>query len=129
MKTVNDPRIVALQLKQARPGPVGLHREGFLGRIEVDEAATPGLIAESTPFGRDDRRVVAILARPHDPGMFVQCKGDVCLECQPRAFENYFWAEFGHRRLVEVLYSVSIIVIGSGSEPVSLEHLVIFALT
>jgi hypothetical protein len=96
MKSVDNPRIVALELEHASPGLVGLQGERLLLGLEIDEPPAPGLVGEAAPFGRDERRVVAILARTDDAGVLVEGEGEVRLMGQARPFEDDFGAKFGH---------------------------------
>jgi len=49
-------------------------------RLEVDEATTPGEVGKRTPLGRDEWRVIAILAWTDDTGVLIERKGDVGFE-------------------------------------------------
>ena len=104
VKAVNDPRVIALQFKQARPGGVGFHRQRFLLRLKVDRAAPPGKVGEGAPFRRNERRVIFVFARSHDARMLVERKGDVGFERQARAFEDDFWGKFAHGGIISLRY-------------------------
>jgi hypothetical protein len=69
---------------------VGLHRDGFFLRLEVDEAASPWDVGEGTPLGGDERRVVVVLARTDNARVLVEGEGDLGLEREARPFEDDF---------------------------------------
>ena len=88
VETINDPRVVAQKLKEPYPGLVGLQGQGFFVGLEVDEPPPPREIGEGAPFGGNEWRVVAVLPRPDDAGMFIQGECDLRLVGQPCAFQN-----------------------------------------
>ena len=83
MESVDDPAVVGQQLEQAGPGRVGLHCPRLLIGGVVDQAPTPGNIAEATPLGRHERRGVLVLAVADQPGVAVQGQGEVGLMGEP----------------------------------------------
>ncbi len=102
VEAVNDPRIIALKFKEARPGGISFHRQRFFLRLKVDRAAPPGKVGESAPLCRNERRMIFIFARAHNARMFVERKGDVGLEGQACAFEDNFWGKFWHRQIISL---------------------------
>jgi hypothetical protein len=52
METIDDPRIIPVQLKEADPEPIGFHSRFFLCRVEVDQTGTIGVRCKTVPFGR-----------------------------------------------------------------------------
>ena len=77
VESVDNPGIVALQFKQTHPGAVSFQSQFFLLRFEVNQAASPGEIGESTPFGRNDRGVAIESTWTNNARMFVQGNGNV----------------------------------------------------
>ena len=94
VEAIHDPRVIFLQLKQARPGGLGFHRPIFFVRPEINRSASPGIVGARAPLGRDDRRVVTIFARSHETRMLVQLEGNLRFERQAGALQDDLGAEF-----------------------------------
>ena len=94
VESVYDPRIISLQLEQLHPDPISLHGHIFFLRLKVDQAPAPWKVRKCAPFSRDDRRVIAVLARTDDTWMFIESEGDLGLVGEARAFKYDFGAEF-----------------------------------
>ena len=103
MEAVHDPGIVFLQLEHTRPGGIRFHSQGFFVGLEVDRSASPGVVRERTPFGRDQWRVVTIFSRAHHAGMLIQFERNFGFERQACAFEDDFWTEFASHSLAVYL--------------------------
>src|SRR5574340_1836100 len=102
MKAVNNPRIIALELENPRPGVIGFHGEGFLVRLEIDRPAPSREISKGTPFGRNEGGMITILAWSNDTGMLVKQKSDIRLESKTGAFQYDFGRQLGHGQIIVV---------------------------
>lgn len=99
----SDPRVIAIQFEQPRPRRVRFHRQRLFVRFKVNRSATPRIICERAPFRRNERRMIFVFARSDDARVLIQCKRNVGLEGEARAFENDFRDEFRHGSNTNIL--------------------------